>query len=94
MKKQHLKTKLLLTLVGVTCAALVIVALAFNLTVRGYINARVNSQLDSISSSVSDGRKEGRGGLSFDDRPDKVTGARQRAYTGLRRRADFGAAGR
>ncbi|MBR3383283.1 MAG: HAMP domain-containing histidine kinase [Clostridia bacterium] len=76
MKKKRLKTKLLAALVGVTCAALVVVALAFNLTVRGYIKARVNSQLESISSSVSDGRKDGRGSLSFDDRPDKATGAR------------------
>lgn len=76
MKKRRLKTRLLITLVGVTCAALVIVALAFNLSVRGYVNARVNSQLDSISSSVFDDRKDGRGSWTFDDRPDKATGAR------------------
>ncbi len=79
MKKRRLKTKLLVTLVGVTCAAPVIVALAFNLSVRGYIKARVNSQLETISSSVSDGRKDGLGNWSFDDRPDKVTGARGNA---------------
>ena len=56
MKKHTLKTRLLITLVGVTCAALVIVALAFNLSVRGYIDVRVRSQLEAISSSVSDER--------------------------------------
>ena len=80
MKKRRLKTKLLITLVGVTCAALVTVALAFNLSVRGYINARVNSQLDTISSSVFDVRKDGHGSWSFDDRPDRVTGARGNAF--------------
>ena len=79
MKKRHLKTKLLITLVGVTCAALVIVALAFNLIVQGYIKARVNSQLDAISSSVLNGRKNGPGSWTFDDRPDKATGARGNA---------------
>lgn len=79
MKKQHLKTRILLTLVGVTCAALVTVALAFNLSVRGYINARVNSQLSALSSSVSDERQGGHGGWSFDDRPDRGTGARGNA---------------
>ena len=79
MKKRQLKTKLLITLVGVTCAALVAVALAFNISVRGYINARVDSQLDTISSYVFDERQGGHGSWSFDDRPDKVTGARGNA---------------
>ncbi|MBQ4448548.1 MAG: HAMP domain-containing histidine kinase [Clostridia bacterium] len=79
MKKHTLKTRLLITLVGVTCAALVIVALAFNLSVRGYIDARVRSQLEAISSSVSDERQGGPLSPSFDDRPDRVTGARGNA---------------
>lgn len=78
-KKWRLKTKLLVTLVGITCAVLLVVALAFNLSIRGYINACVNSQLDTVSSSVSDERQGGPGGKRFDDRPDRVTGARGNA---------------
>lgn len=78
-KKRRLKTRLLATLVGVTCAVLLIVALAFNLSVRGYIKARVNSQLEALSSSISDERQGGIGSWSFDDRPDRVTGARGNA---------------
>ncbi|MCR5808732.1 MAG: HAMP domain-containing histidine kinase [Clostridiales bacterium] len=78
MKKPHLKTKILLKLVGVTCAVLLVVVLAFNLSIRSYINARINSQLHDISSSVSDERQGGPG-KRFDERPDRVTGARGNA---------------
>lgn len=79
MKKPRLKSKILITLVGVTSAVLIIVVLAFNLSIRGYIAARVDSQLNELSSSVSDERQGGPGGKPFDDRPDRVTGARGNA---------------
>lgn len=79
MKKQHLQTKILLTLVMVTCAVLVVVVLALNLSIRSYIGSRVDSQLDAIASSVSDERKGYPGGKHFDDRPDRATGSRGNA---------------
>ena len=41
-KKWHIKTRLLVTMTGLTCLILVVVAIAFNLSVKGYIRARVS----------------------------------------------------
>lgn len=84
MKKRHLRTRILVTLVGLTCAMLIAVALAFNLSIRGYIRSRVSAQLFSVSESISDERHDPKGGKSFDDRPDRITGVRGNAaiFTG------------
>ena len=50
-RKRHLRTRILLTLTGLTCAVLLAVALAFNLSVRGFIRSRVSNQLSSVSES-------------------------------------------
>ena len=79
MKKHQwrIQTRLLLTLAGLTTALLLVVVLAFNLSVRAYIQSRVSAQLDSIVLSTSDDRrggKGGRGGRPFDAHPDRVIG--------------------
>lgn len=79
MKQRHLRTRLAFTLIGLTCAVLLAVMLAFNLAVRGYIRSRVSTQLDAVTQSVSDDRRQdGRGPKDdkhFDGRPDRITGA-------------------
>ncbi|MBR5717816.1 MAG: HAMP domain-containing histidine kinase [Clostridia bacterium] len=78
-RKRHLRTRILLTLTGLTCAVLLAVALAFNLSVRGFIRSRVSNQLSSVSESISNERHDPKGGKHFDDKPDKITGARPNA---------------
>ena len=78
-KKRHLRTRLIVTLVGLTCAVLIAVAVAFNLSVRGYITSRVSAQLDSVSSSITDERRGSEHGKPFDERPDRFTGSRGNA---------------
>ena len=76
-KKWHIKTRLLVTLTGLTCLVLLAVALAFNLSVNGYIRSRVSAQLDSVSRSASDARTGPHGPREqFDDHPDKVMGTK------------------
>ena len=84
MKKQwHIKTRLLVTMTGLTCLILVVVAIAFNLSVKGYIRARVSSQLDLVSRSATEIRREERGPRMnpdpFNEHPDKITGTRGNA---------------
>ena len=74
MKKIHLRTRILLTMVGLTCAVLVIVALAFNISIRSYIRSRVSAQLESVSESISEERHDPKGGKHFDGKPDRITG--------------------
>ena len=46
MKRQrHIRAHALAILIGLTCGVLLVVILAFNLSVRGYIRARVAAQL-------------------------------------------------
>ena len=59
-RKWHIKTRLLITLAGLTCLILVAVAVAFNLSVNEYIRSRVSTQLDSVTRSASDTRRGGR----------------------------------
>ena len=61
-RKWHIKTHLLVTLIGLTTAILLIVALAFNLSIYGFIRSRVSAQLSDVSQSASDGRREGERG--------------------------------
>ena len=56
-RKWHIKTHLLVTLIGLTTAVLLIVALVFNLSVYGFIRSRVSAQLSGVSQSASDERR-------------------------------------
>ena len=78
MKKRHIRSRILVTLIGLTCALLLTVALAFNLSVRSYLRSRVSSQLHSVSESASEGRKgsDKEGGKRSDEHPDRITGTR------------------
>lgn len=77
-RKWHIQTRVLVTLIGLTCSVLLVVGLAFNLSVRGYIRSRVEAQLAEISESVSEDRRSAargrKGAKHFDGRPDRVTG--------------------
>lgn len=80
MKKQrHIRTRLTFALMGLTCAILIAVMLAFNIAVQSYIRSRVSTQLGELTQSISDDRRENepwqKGEKHFDDRPDRVTGA-------------------
>ena len=57
-RKMHIRTKLLITLVSLVSAVLLIVALAVNLSIRGYIRSRVSSQLRTASDSAMEERGE------------------------------------
>lgn len=79
-QKRHIKTRILFTLIGLTCAVLLSVALAFNLSVQGYISSRVSAQLSLVSESASESRKSHTSkSKHFDDHPDRVTGTRGNA---------------
>ena len=79
-RKWHIQKRILVTLICLTCAILLAVALAFNLSMRGYIRSRVSSQLTSISQNITEERRSGpperEDGKRDDERPDRVTGAR------------------
>ena len=80
MKKQrHIRTRLTVTLIGLTCAILLAVMLAFNIAVQSDIRARVSTRLGEVTQSVSEDRREGghgpKGDKHFEERPDRVTGA-------------------
>ena len=77
-RKWHIQKRILLTLSGLTCALLLVVALAFNLSVRGYIRSRVSAQLSTVSRDVSEQRRDNAGnpkaGRPFDEHTDRITG--------------------
>ena len=84
MKKQRpIRTRLTMTLVGLSCMTLIVVMLAFNIAVRGYIRSRVSTQLHLVTENVFKDRKQGGESgefapiddKAFDERPDRVTGA-------------------
>ncbi len=76
-RKWHIKTRLLVALTGLTCLALLLVALVFNLSVKTYIRARVSDQLEMVTRSASEIRTEAPGPRPpFDEHPDKVMGTR------------------
>ena len=81
MKRQrHIRTHVLATMIGLTCGVLLVVIAAFNLSVRGYVRARVAAQLDSIYKNASEmwrgGMREHRAMEPFENRPDRETGMR------------------
>ena len=77
-RRWHIRTRILVTLIGLTCAILLMVALAFNLSVHSYIRSRVSAQLNSVSESAFEGRKGGgkEGGKRFEEHADRITGTR------------------
>ena len=81
-KKWHIRTRILLTLTGLICGVLLVVALAFNLSVRQYIRSRLSAQLQEVSQDASRHRKEefsDDGGRDFDEHPDRMIGTRGNA---------------
>ena len=91
-RKWHIKTHMLVTLIGLTCAVLLTVALVFNLSVYGFIRSRVSAQLTNVSQSASEERRgdrriQDRAGNQemkeksesenpFNEHPDRVMGTR------------------
>ena len=77
-RKWHIQTRLLVTLICLTCSVLVVVALSFNLSVHGYIRSRVSTQLTAVTMSASEDRRTGDHGRGkrFDEHPDRITGTR------------------
>ena len=79
-QKWHIRTRILITLLGMTFALLLTAALAFNLSMRGYIRSRISAQLTaSLQNASKDRRDSPRGrkkGRHFDERPDRITGTR------------------
>lgn len=82
-RKWHIKSHMLVSLIILICAVMLIIVLAFNLSVYGYIRSRVSTQLASVTQSASEERiGNGRGrseSKHFDEHPDKVTGTRGNA---------------
>jgi len=56
-RKWHIRKRVFLTLIGLTCIILLAVALAFNLTMRSYIKSRVSEQLTTTSVKASEERR-------------------------------------
>lgn len=79
-RKLHIRTHVLGTMIVLSCGMLLVVILAFNLSVRGYIRAQVAAQLDTISRSAAEmwrgGMHDRRGMEPFSNRPDRQTGMR------------------
>ena len=80
MKKQRpIRTRLMASMVGLTCGVLLAVMLAFNITVQSYIRSRISTQLSEMTRNVSEDRRRGDHGMKekkdFGERPDRITGA-------------------
>ena len=82
MKQRHIRTRLTLTLIGLTCVLLLAVMLAFNIAVRSYIRSRVSTRLDEVTQTVSEDRRRGNPeqredgeDKRFEGKPDRMTGA-------------------
>ena len=86
VRQWPIRTRILMTLVILTAAILLSVAAAFQLFVRGYVQSRESSQLDTIQANVlsnrrsaghrgpEDGGDFGGRGKKFDGRQDRITG--------------------
>ncbi len=79
-RRWHIRRRVLATLICLTCAILLMVALVFNLTMRAYIRTRVSAQLTTISESASMERRgdmrQREGEKRFDEDPDRIMGTR------------------
>ncbi len=77
-KKWHIRTRILLTLTGLICCVLLIVVMAFNLSIRQYIRSHLSTQLQVVSQDAARQRKDSfhgsGGGKRFNDHPDRVIG--------------------
>ncbi len=82
-RKWHIRNRILITLTGLSCALLLVVAAAFNIAVNGYIRTRVSAQLAAVSQGASEQRAEDpgepKGGRPFDEHADRITGTRGNA---------------
>ena len=65
-RKWHIQTHMLVTLIVLTGAVLLTVALVFNLSMYGFIRTRVSAQLSTVSQSASEERKGGGRGQNQD----------------------------
>ena len=79
-RKWHIKTHMLVTLVALTGAVLLTVALVFNLSMYGFIRSRVSAQLSTVSQSASEERRGGGRGpdQDQDQEPDQARGQEQK----------------
>ncbi len=85
-RKWHIKTHLLVTLIGLTVTVLLTVALAFNLSMYGFIRSRVSTQLSNVSQSAFQERRDREREQTpppkkeddnrFDEHPDRVMGTK------------------
>ncbi len=77
-RNRHIRTRLSVTMIALTCGILIAVMLAFNISVRSYIRSRVSTRLGEVMQSVSDDRRSGDHGQKdekhFDGKPDRETG--------------------
>ncbi len=81
-RKWHIQARMMVTMIGLTCMLLLVVALGFNISVKSYIRSRVSNQLATVSKSAYDerqGQEEHKGGKRFNDHPDRITGTRGNA---------------
>lgn len=87
IKRWSIRDRILVTLVILTAAILLAVALTFHLFIRAYVWNRASAQLDAIAKSVAPSRPPNketvdtpptppRGKPKFDGRQDRVTGVR------------------
>ena len=58
-RKWHIQTHMLVTLIGLTSAVLLTVALVFNISMYGFIRSRVSAQLSTVSQSAKEERRGG-----------------------------------
>ena len=65
-RKWHIQTHMLVTLIALTGAVLLTVALVFNLSMYGFIRSRVSAQLSTVSQSASEERRGGGRGQNQD----------------------------
>ncbi|MBQ2070785.1 MAG: hypothetical protein II460_00415, partial [Oscillospiraceae bacterium] len=76
-RNRHIRTRLSVTMIALTCGILIAVMLAFNISVRSYIRSRVSTRLGEVMQSVSDDRRSGNHGQKdekhFDGKPDRET---------------------
>ena len=78
MKRQwHIRTRILITLLGLTGGILLAVGLVFNLSVRAYLQNRVSTQLIHVREDAVSDRREPppEREMRPEGRPDRVTGA-------------------
>lgn len=89
VRRWSIRARILTTLIILTAAILLVVALTFHLFIRGYVRGRASDQLDAIQSGVSGVRRgnrkgpESNGGFvgvgkgrKFDGGQDRITGVR------------------